>query len=139
MSQQIERPRIVISEADHERLQNVVEGAMRSVPGVAEFLQQELDRASVDGAPSDKPSIKMGSFVEFRDDATGRVRTMQLVYPAEADAAKSRISVLTPIGAALIGLSENQSIEWQTRTGENKMLTVLKVQSEPETTGYLDM
>lgn len=138
MTLQIERPRISISEADHERLQNVVDGALRSAPGVAEFLQQELNRATISEANGVETTC-MGSFVEFRDDSTGRVRSMQLVYPAEADAAKGRISVLTPIGAALIGLSPGQSITWQTRTGESKLLTVLKVRSEADANGYLDI
>lgn len=138
MTLQIERPRISISEADHERLQNVVDGALRSAPGVAEFLQQELNRATIADANGVETTC-MGSFVEFRDDSTGRVRSMQLVYPAEADAAKGRISVLTPIGAALIGLSPGQSITWQTRTGESKLLTVLKVRSEADANGYLNI
>lgn len=57
---------------------------------------------------------------------------MLLVYPGEADIAAGRVSVLTPIGTALIGLAEGQSIVWQTRTGVSKRLTVLKVE-EPKT------
>ncbi|MBB3019168.1 transcription elongation GreA/GreB family factor [Microvirga lupini] len=52
---------------------------------------------------------------------------MTLVYPQEADISKSRISVLTPIGIALIGLPVDKSINWTTRTGDTKRLTVLKV------------
>jgi regulator of nucleoside diphosphate kinase len=51
-----------------------------------------------------------------------------LVYPGEADIAAGKVSVLTPIGTALIGLAEGQSILWQTRTGAAKRLTVLKVE-----------
>ena len=57
---------------------------------------------------------------------------MLLVYPGEADIAAGRVSVLTPIGTALIGLAEGQSIVWQTRTGVSKRLTVLKME-EPKT------
>jgi regulator of nucleoside diphosphate kinase len=81
----------------------------------------------------------MGSFVEFRDDESGRVRTVQLVFPADADMEADRISVLTPIGAALIGLSEGQSIEWRTRGGDWKTLTVLKVSEQKNALGYLDV
>jgi regulator of nucleoside diphosphate kinase len=69
----------------------------------------------------------MGCEVDFRDDMTGRVQTVTLVYPQEADISKGRISVLTPIGTALIGLPVGKSIDWATRTGETKRLTVLKV------------
>ena len=74
----------------------------------------------------------MGCRIEFRDNATGKVQTVTLVYPGEADIARGRISVLTPIGAALIGLSAGQSIDWETRSGSIKRLTVLDVR-EPET------
>jgi regulator of nucleoside diphosphate kinase len=50
-----------------------------------------------------------------------------LVYPGEADIGQGRISVLTPVGAALIGLSKGQSIDWATRTGETRRLTVIEV------------
>ena len=56
---------------------------------------------------------------------------MTLVYPREADIADGKVSVLTPIGTALIGLAEGQSILWPTRTGASKRLTVLKV-DEPK-------
>jgi regulator of nucleoside diphosphate kinase len=69
----------------------------------------------------------MGSEAEFRDDATGQVRRVTLVYPQEADLEAGKISVLTPIGAALIGLSAGQSIEWHTLRGERRSLTVLRV------------
>jgi len=67
------------------------------------------------------------------------VRMVQLVFPVDADMEADRISVLTPIGAALIGLSEGQSIEWRTRSGEWKTLTVLKVSDRKNALGYLDV
>ena len=71
--------------------------------------------------------VCMGSEVEFRDDTTGRVQTVTLVYPNEANIAESKISVLTPIGTALIGLHAGKSINWETRRGDLKRLTVLQV------------
>lgn len=70
--------------------------------------------------------ITMSSRVVFTDDA-GETHDVTLVYPEEADMEKSRLSVLTPVGAALIGLKVGQSIEWRTRLGEERTLTVLKV------------
>jgi regulator of nucleoside diphosphate kinase len=69
----------------------------------------------------------MGSEVVYRDDMTSRVQTVTLVYPSEADIAKGRVSVLTPIGTALIGLAAGKSTNWKTRTGATKRLTVLQI------------
>jgi regulator of nucleoside diphosphate kinase len=54
-----------------------------------------------------------------------------LVYPGEADISQGRVSVLTPIGTALIGLGVGKSIAWETRTGELRQLTVMQVR-EPQ-------
>ena len=91
-----------------------------------EFLAREIDRAQVIEETERRPGlVTMGSQVTFRDDVTGQERTVTLVFPDDADVAQNKISVLTPIGAALIGLSINQSIEWQTADGGWRSLTVL--------------
>ena len=61
------------------------------------------------------------------DEQTGKTQKVILVYPLDADIARRRVSVLTPVGAALLGLSINQTISFRTRTGERRELTVLKV------------
>jgi regulator of nucleoside diphosphate kinase len=66
--------------------------------------------------------------VKFRDDLTGKSRLVTLVYPDEASVGDGKLSVLTPIGAALVGLSRNQSIDWETSGGELRSLTVLDVE-----------
>jgi regulator of nucleoside diphosphate kinase len=71
----------------------------------------------------------MGSLVSFRDDTTGQVREVILTYPDRADIAAGRVSVLTPIGAALIGLSNGQTINWQAPAGDWRPLTVLSVKA----------
>lgn len=132
-------PDITLSVADFGRLQSVAAGALNSAPDIASFLLRELDRANV--VPRDRsPScVKMGSQVRFRDDFSGRVRQVQVVYPKDADPSAGRISVLTPVGVALLGLSAGQSMGWQSRDGRSKTLTVLDVQHELEPVGYLDM
>ena len=65
------------------------------------------------------------------DDTTGKVQTVTLVYPEEADISQGKISILTPIGTALIGLHAGHSITWETRSGELRRLTVLQVR-EPQ-------
>jgi regulator of nucleoside diphosphate kinase len=122
------KPRIILTAADHEKLSALANAAANTVPEVAAELAEELDRAHVLSKgrhPVD--TVCMGCEVDFRDDKTERVQTVTLVYPQEADISKGRISVLTPIGTALIGLPVGKSIDWTTRTGESKRLTVLQV------------
>jgi regulator of nucleoside diphosphate kinase len=95
---------------------------------VSEYLREEIDRAHVLPAEKLRPDIvNLGSRVEFRDKQTGKVQEIILVYPFDADIARRRVSVLTPVGAALLGLSVNQTISLHTRAGERRELTVLKV------------
>lgn len=122
------KPRITLTAMDHERLLQLAEAAANTIPDVAAELMEELDRAHV--LPKGRHAVDvvcMGSEVEFRDDITGRAQTVILVYPNEADIAQGKISILTPIGTALIGLPVGQSIDWTTRNGETKRLTVLQV------------
>ncbi|BCP55744.1 nucleoside diphosphate kinase regulator [Kaistia sp. 32K] len=122
------RPRITILAADHERLSTLARAATHSHPDVAEVLNEELDRARVVAdAKRSHPFVRMGHEVEYRDDTAGMVRKVTLVYPEQADIGQGRISVLTPIGAALIGVGVGESISWETRNGELKRLTVLQV------------
>jgi regulator of nucleoside diphosphate kinase len=125
-------PPITLNTADSERLMRLTEVARRRFPQAAAFLAREVERANVVDSWETLPGlVTMGSEVEFRDDTTGQVRRVRLVYPHEADVTAGKISVLTPIGAALIGLSVSQSIEWETVLGERRSLTVLRVDPFP--------
>jgi regulator of nucleoside diphosphate kinase len=126
------KPKIIVGEIDHERLTGLATTALERVPEVAEELLAEMDRAKV-VAPGKVPAdvVRMGTFVTFDSDSAQH-RRVQLVYPGEADIEQGRISVLTPIGAALIGLASGQSIAWTARDGKKHVLTVTAVeQSEP--------
>ncbi|QRM32098.1 nucleoside diphosphate kinase regulator [Microvirga sp. VF16] len=124
----IAKPRITLTAVDHEKLSTLAEAALHTMPDVARELAEELDRAHIlPGGKQRADAVHMGCEVDFRDDTTGRVQTVTLVYPHEADISQGRISVLTPIGTALIGLPLGQSIDWTTRTGESKRLTVLQI------------
>jgi len=129
-------PPITINTEDAERLLRLADIARRRLPSAAAVLTREVERANVVSRSQMRPGVvTMGSEVEFRDDATGLVRRVVLAYPHEANLAEGRISVLTPIGAALIGLSVSQSIEWETPLGERRSLTVLRVGSAEEAAG----
>src|SRR6185437_12637050 len=97
-------------------------------PRAALFLTRELYRANIVADESSLHDIvRMGSRVKYRDNITAHVREITLVYPDEAAINFNRISVLAPVGVALIGLSVGQTIEFQTPTGGRRSLTVLGV------------
>jgi regulator of nucleoside diphosphate kinase len=120
-------PQIIVSNADYERLTDLANASMGRLPEVAQELLAEMDRAKIvaeDAVPADV--VRMGSTVTFKQD-DGHVRTLKLVYPADESLDEHRISVMTPVGAALIGLGVGQSISWTARDGKNHRLTVTKV------------
>ena len=122
-------PEIIVSDVEVEKLLGIANAALERNPEIAEDLIAELERATV-LAESQFPKtiVRMGSEVEFETDDGRLRRRVTLVFPAEADISRGRISVLTPIGTALIGLSSGQSIKWLTRDGREQMLTVLAVE-----------
>ena len=125
------RPPILLCESDADRIADLAVGVETRLPQVSAMLLKEIDRARVvkDGAlPANV--VGMGSRVRFRDESTGTERTVRLVYPHEADIAASKVSILTPIGAGLIGLREGQSIRWEDRDGHPKVLQVIAVGEE---------
>ncbi len=121
------KPAIILSKSDHGSLTRLAEAQAARDPDVSEQLLVELDRARVvDDRKAPADVVRMGSTVRFTTEA-GEERTVTLVYPAEADIARNRISILTPIGAALIGLSVSQCIDWTGRDGRTHGLTVESV------------
>jgi regulator of nucleoside diphosphate kinase len=98
---------------------------------IAEFLLEELTRAFVvpDGKCADNV-VRVGSRVTYREESTSRIRRVTLSYPRDANIEHNRISILTPIGAALIGLSIAQTIEWPTPDGRTDAITVLDVAND---------
>jgi regulator of nucleoside diphosphate kinase len=130
------KPRITLTAADFERLSQLARAAESTMPEMAAGLMEELDRAQVLAKgrhPVD--TVCMGCEVVYRDDTSGRVQTVTLAYPNEADIAQGKVSVLTPIGTALIGLAVGKSINWTTRNGDMKRLTVLEVR-DPAHAGF---
>ncbi|RUT29230.1 nucleoside diphosphate kinase regulator [Arsenicitalea aurantiaca] len=93
----------------------------------ADFLHHELDRAEL--VPDDKiPAdvVRIGSMVQYRNTG-GIERIVKVVLPADANDALNRVSVLSALGAALIGLRQGQSITWLDHTGRKRLLTVQRV------------
>ncbi len=125
---QPELPPISMRMCDADRLRNIAEAASEKYPQTTEFLAREIDRAEILPDARLLPGlVTMESEVMFRDDISLQERSVTLVYPEAADVDAGKISILTPIGAALIGLSVGQTIEFQTPGGRWRSLTVLRV------------
>jgi regulator of nucleoside diphosphate kinase len=120
-------PAVIVGDSDHARLTNLATAALDRLPQAAEELLTELDRARVvaDDAVPDNV-VRMGSTVEFRTEADQKRVT--LVFPVDADIAAGKVSVLTPVGAALIGLTKGESMTWSARDGRSHELTILDVE-----------
>ena len=126
MSYPSELPAIMITADDLRRLSPLANSNMTRLSRAARFLAEELDRANIVPAQSDLEGVvRMGSQVTYRDETTGRLREVMLVYPHAADIDLNRISVLSPVGAALIGLSAGQTIEFETPSRDTRSLTVI--------------
>ena len=118
-------PPITITTTDAERLSLLANSNSGRVP-YAEFLTREIERADI--IPPQQALlglVRMGSRVTYRDEVG--IREVTLVYPQEADFERQRISILAPVGAALIGLSVGQSIAYTTPSGTKRSLTVMHV------------
>lgn len=121
------RPPIAVIREDHDRLADLAAAASDRLPDIADHLSAELVRATiVEGDAVPRGLVTMGARVSFRDEENGEVRQVTLVYPKDQDLAQGRLSVLTPVGTALLGLSAGQSIPWRTRDGRWKTLTVVE-------------
>ena len=120
-------PPITVKEDEARRLNALASSSATLFPRVAHFLAQEMERASVADNSDLRGVVRMGSQVRYCDDKTGEVRDVVLVYPHEADITLKRVSVLTPVGAALIGLSIGQAIEFHTPGHNKRSLTILGV------------
>jgi regulator of nucleoside diphosphate kinase len=118
------KPAITIARSDYEPLWRLAESYAARNPEVADVLLAELERARVvDDGRVAADVERMGSSLRFTSDL-GEDKRVTLVFPGEADIAEGKVSILTPIGAALIGLSAGQSIDWTARDGRVHRLTV---------------
>lgn len=122
-------PAIVVSRLDLDRIEALLE--RETQPGT-ERLRAELDRAEV-REPNDMPGdvITMNSTARFVDEAGGDEHEMTLVYPRDAGA-PGTVSILAPVGSALLGLRVGQQIDWAGPGGRTLRLRVLAISYQPE-------
>jgi regulator of nucleoside diphosphate kinase len=125
------RPRLIIDERAYPRLLALAERARAQVPDLADRLIEEIERADL-RASSEMPGdvVTLGSEVTYRQ--AGRTQTVQIVAPEEADIESKRISVLTPVGAALLGLRVGQKISWEMPDKHEAVLEVVTVRQPSE-------
>lgn len=129
-------PPIILSSRDLGRLQQLLDSpALRRHPA-AVALAEELERAEVVPPESIPPGVvTMHSTLECEDEISGDRHNLTLVYPHEANVAVGHVSVLAPVGSALLGLSQGQSIDWSAPDGRTLRLRVIAVRYQPETNG----
>lgn len=131
------QPAIRVTKWDLGRLQHVLGiHATRWSWRAVEFLVRELMRAQIVGE-KDVPGdlVTMRSRVVYRVDDRQIDQVATLTYPSDREFYDDALSVLTPVGAALIGLSEGQSITYPSPDGRRRTLTVLRIMSQPERAG----
>lgn len=133
------KPRLIMSSHDARRLEALLASPAGSRAPTAGLLEEEIVRADI-REPGDIPPdvVTMNSEVVCRDESSGAERRLRLVYPDAAGSTPEHISVLAPVGAALIGLSVGQSIDWPLPGGRSARFTVTEVLYQPEAEGRLD-
>jgi len=121
-------PPVMLIESEADALTSLALVALERGSLGAELLLGELERASV-VARHELPDdvVTMQAQVVFADEATGAQHRVQLVYPKEADMTRGKVSVLTPIGAALIGIRRGGTIDWPNRSGQYRSLRIIEV------------
>ena len=132
---------IYITELDYNRLSGLIDRTRESNGVDREYLKKletELDRAEI-VAPQNIPAnvVTMRSQVRLKDLVSGESNTYSLVFPTEADFAKGKISVLAPIGTAILGYRQGDTIEWQVPSGLRK-LKIEEILYQPESAGDHD-
>jgi len=131
----VARPRLIIDERAYPRLLALAERARAQVPELADRLLEEIERAELRPS-SEMPGdvVTLGSEVTFRDGE--RMQTVHIVAPEDADIERKRISVLTPVGAALLGLTVGQKISWEMPDKHSSVLEVVAVRQPNDTTPH---
>jgi regulator of nucleoside diphosphate kinase len=124
---------IIITDSDRQRLRPVIE---QHDTAASEALDAELHRATIveqRAVPADV--VTMNSEVVYEDCTTNVQRKVTLVYPQHANASEGRVSVLAPIGSALLGLRVGQTIEWRVPNGTRR-IRVVAIPYQPEAAGH---
>ncbi len=130
------RPQVIMSSRDADRLETLLDSLSDDAfPGKAE-LEAELGRAKI-VEPKDVPSnvVSMNSTVKFRVQSTSKEFNLTLVYPKDMDSSGNKISILAPVGSALLGLAQGDEIEWPKPGGGILRVRIEDIVYQPERSG----
>lgn len=129
------RPKIIISQQDARRLENLLNALSDDLHPTLADLEEELSRAEIMDEKDIPPTVvTMNSTVKFRTSSSKDVFCLTLVYPEDLDEAGKTISILAPVGGALLGLSEGDSIEWSRPGGGTLKVFIEQIVSQPKHT-----
>ncbi|AKJ43278.1 nucleoside diphosphate kinase regulator [Pragia fontium] len=130
------KPAIIINELDAERIDMLLEHPEFASSPVAQALNSEIDRAEI-VSPEEIPAdvVTMNSRVRFLDLSNQEERTRTLVFPQSLNDSNEQLSVLAPIGAALLGLRVGMEISWHLPNGTVAQIKVLELIYQPEAAG----
>lgn len=130
-----EKPQITLSSRDLGRLEKLLD-TLPADHAVGEALQEELNRAEVVEPETMPPTVvTMNATVRFVIEATGEEFCQTLVYPRDADGSSERISILAPVGSALLGLTTGDCMQWPRPDGGATTLRIKEVVTQPERDG----
>lgn len=122
------RPPVHVLAAESDIVTGLALRVEHQNPTIAAMLLDELERAEIhEGNSLPRDAVTLGSRVTFVDERTLRMQDVELVLPAHANIADGKISILTPIGAALYGLREGSVIDWPDRNGAERKIRVTRV------------
>ena len=123
-----QRPPIHLLAAESDLVAGLALRTEHRQPVVAAMLLEEIERAELHDHETLPPGhARLNSLITFLDENSRQLREVQLVLPADANIAHGRVSILTPIGAALYGLAKGHSIEWPDLTGTYRPIKIVRV------------
>ena len=132
------KPNIIVSSLDAERLEILLDALPPAEAAAHDGLLDELGRAEI-VAPQDMPPgvVTMNSTVRFEIDTPREELRLTLAYPRDMANTTDAISILTPVGTALLGLSVGDAIDWPRPDGQLARVRILEVMYQPEQAGAL--
>lgn len=132
------KPPLILSSLDLDRIEALLAGIPSSALAGKAELQAELDRADV-LAPEEMPPnvVTMNSTVQFTIIETGKELRLTLVYPRDLDGSADKVSILAPVGSALLGLSAGDELAWPGPGGKAMTVRVTDILYQPERAGEL--
>jgi regulator of nucleoside diphosphate kinase len=129
------RAKIIITQEDYGRLRRIIDASRELPPKDAEYLdalERELESAII-ARPAEvsQDLVTMKSRVRVLDLGSGQELVYEIVFPGQANLTRNKISVLAPIGTALLGRAAGEVVEWQVPSGMRRLL-ILEVEYQPE-------